>query len=349
MRKMIYIFVCALAVLLSSCERRPLVDLYNTHYVRVYIDEHLLNVTTGFYNPNHQKPSYTAPSIMRVALSDPQTGAVKAERYLRNMDQDENGTYYDGYIVVDPGHYNMMAYNFDTETTIISGSNSHFDAMAYTNGIASHLYSKIPSRVKSPVPNEKIVYDPDHLFVVDCGDVFVDYVDHLDTLKTPEGEHFRGESIVTSYYLQVKVKGMQYVSSSVSLLDGMAGSAMLHERTLNTDNPVTVYFEMLNSEAPVSEEGEAVIYATFNTFGKLPGKTSNLEITFDFLTTYGQHYSEKLDITEKFNEPDAIEHQWLIIDHTVIIPDPPAPNPGSGGGFVPEVGPWEDVQTDIII
>lgn len=347
MRRMMFIFSIMLAAVLSSCERRPLFDLYNTHYVRVYIDEHLLNVTTGFYNPDHQKPAYTPPSIIRVALTDPQTGAIKAERYLRNMAEDERGRYYDGYIIADPGHYNMMAYNFDTEATIIGNSNSHIAAKAYTNEIASHLYSKIPSRVKSPVPSERIVYEPDHLFVVDCGDVFVDFVDHLDTLKTPEGDHFTGRSIVKSYYLQVRVKGMQYASSSVSLLDGMAGSTMLKGCSMNADDKVTIYFEMINSESVT--EDEAVMYATFNTFGKLPDTTSNLEITFDFLTTYGKHYSEKLDITHKFKEPDAIDHQWIILDHTITIPDPPAPEPGSGGGFMPEVGPWEDIETDIII
>jgi len=347
MRRMMFIFSIMLAAVLSSCERRPLLDLYNTHYVRVYIDEHLLNVTTGFYNPDHQKPVYTPPSIIRVALTDPKTGAVKSERYLRNMEEDERGRYYDGYIIADPGHYNMMAYNFDTEATVIGSANSHLEAKAYTNEIASHLYSKIPSRVKAPHPDERIVYEPDHLFVVDCGDVFVDYVDHLDTLKTPEGDHFTGKSIVKSYYLQVKVKGMEYASSSVSLLDGMAGSTMLKGCSMNADDKVTIYFEMLKSE-PVAED-EAVIYATFNTFGKLPDTISNLEITFDFITTYGKHYSEKLDITHKFKEPDAIDHQWIILDHTITIPDPPAPEPGSGGGFMPEVGPWEDIETDIII
>ena len=171
------IILTGVLMLLSSCERRPLFDLFNTHYVRVYIDEHLLNVTTGFYNPDHQKPAYSSPSIIRVALTDPDTGVVKAERYLRNMDRDERGTYYDGYIIADPGRYHMIAYNFDTEATIISGANSHLSMEAYTNEIASHLYSKIPSRVKAPVPNERIVYEPDHLFVVDCGDVIVNYVE----------------------------------------------------------------------------------------------------------------------------------------------------------------------------
>lgn len=331
-----------------GCERRPLVDVYNTHYVRVYIDESLLNVTEGFYNEDHQKPHYNSPGIIRVALADPESGNIIAERYLRNMGEDEKGRYYDGYVVANPGHYHLIAYNFDTESTIMLEAGNLFTIKATTNGIASNLYSRIPSRVKGPSMTETIVYDPNHTFVVDCGDVVVPYVEQLDTLRTPEGEYFHGKSIVKSYYLQVNVKGMEYVTSSVALLNGMAGSVNLHERSINLDDEVTVYFEMLKSDSQ-DNEGLTTIYATFNTFGKLPDREANLEITFDFLTTYGAHHSEKFEISEKFNEPDAIEHQWIILDKTITIPDPPAPEPGTGGGFVPDVGPWDDVNTDIYI
>lgn len=47
-----------LCTLFAGCERRPLVDVGNTHYVRVYLDEELKNVTTGFYDPTLAKPEY---------------------------------------------------------------------------------------------------------------------------------------------------------------------------------------------------------------------------------------------------------------------------------------------------
>lgn len=53
-----------------------------------------------------------------------------------------------------------------------------------------------------------------------------------------------------------------------------------------------------------------------------------------------------LDITDKFSEPDAIEHQWLLLDQVLIIPEPENPD---GGGFVPGVDDWDDIETDIII
>lgn len=88
-----------LCTLFAGCERRPLVDVGNTHYVRVYLDEELKNVTTGFYDPTLAKPEYKTPGMLRVVLYDAASGKVAAERYLRNRGTDARGDYFDGYIV----------------------------------------------------------------------------------------------------------------------------------------------------------------------------------------------------------------------------------------------------------
>lgn len=349
--------ICVIAMAVS-CEKRPLMEISNTHYVRVYVDETILNVTTGFYNDAYNRPNYKSPSVLRVTLTDPATGDVKAERYLRNQGHDADGHYYDGYIIADPGEYQLIAYNFDTESTIIGSGNNHFQINAYTNEIASHLYTKIPSRSKAPSkddgkggPVESIVYDPDHLFVADCGNVHVPYVNHIDTLKTPEGKpHFEATSIVKSYFIQIKIKGAQYVSSAVSLLEGMAGSTRLSDRTPSQDNPVTIYFEMNSDRDKARAAGdEAMIYTTFGMFGRTEGLTNLLEVTFDFMTTYGQPYSATFDITQDFSKPEAVDHQWLLLDHVIEIPPPPPGSSSGGGGFKPSVDDWGEVNTDIII
>lgn len=345
-------FISFLLVLIAvvACERRPLVELFNTHYVRVYLDENLLNVTEGFYNPEHERPNYESPAVIRVALTDRETGNVVADRYLRNQGEDERGHYYDGYIVANPGIYNLMAYNFDTESSVMTETGNHYGIKSSTIEIASHLYSRIPSRVKGPNLNESIVYEPDIVFAVDCGDVVVPYVEELDTLWTPSGDFFYGKSIVKSYYIQIRVKGMQYVNSSVALLNGMAGSVNIYQYEVDKEDEVTIYFETIKSHLAAENEDETILYATFNTFGRIPDKDTELEITFDFLTTYGSHYSQKMSITEKFDEEDAIERQWIIIDKVITIPEPPEGGNGDeSGGFKPDVGPWEDIHTDIKI
>ena len=153
--------------------------------------------------------------------------------------------------------------------------------------------------------------------------------------------------------MQVRVKGIQYASSSVGLLTGMSGSAKLSNGDMNTDHPVTIYFEMLPGNASGagiqrSEEDEAIIYTTFGTFGKLLDIDSELEITFDFLTIYGSSHSETINITDLFKTKEAIDHQWLLIDHLIDIPEP-TPGNNSSGGFKPSVDEWGDVNTDIQI
>lgn len=369
------VFTLCVILTTASCEKRPLMEISNTHYVKVYVDEEILNVTTGFYNESYLKPAYKSPTVLRVLLTDPETGNIKAERYLRNQGEDENGHYYDGYIIADPGEYKLIAYNFDTESTIIGGSNNHFDINAYTNEIASHLYTKIPSRSPSRnkenkdkaaadaegkaatdvdgkgAPVESIVYDPDHLFVANSDKLHIPYTEIVDTLKTTEGvPHFHAKSIVKSYYLQIKVKGAQYISSAVSLLEGMAGSTKLVTKQPVQDNPVTVYFEMVSDKATArNASDEATIYTTFGIFGRVGDMDNKLEVTFDFMTTYGLPYSATFDITQDFEKPEAVEHQWLLLDHLITIPEPPPSTGSSSGGFQPSVDEWSDVESDIVI
>lgn len=367
MKQLLLAFILLFA---SSCEKRPLVDPSNTHYVRVYIDEEISNVTKGFYNPDHARPVYNPPTVMRVILADPETGDAKAERFLRNMGEDETGRYYDGYIVADPGRYILMAYNFDTESTIISESNNLMNAKAYTNEIAPHLKTRIASRSKaaqemsdseqqsdSKAVPERIVYDPDHLFASNCGEIHIPYIEHVDTLRTEDGGWFHAKSIVKSYYLQIRVKGMQFVTSSVGLMTGLAGSSWVNGTGMDESDPVTVYFDMQPGEnaaagvaAASGEDDGATVYTTFSTFGKIPDAENELFVTFDFMTIYGETHSETINITPVFTTEEAVRNQWLLLDHvyTIEIPPPP-PVTGSGGGFSPGLEDWGDINADINI
>lgn len=347
MKKCNFLLLLLLLPLAFSCQFRPLEEMSNTHYVRVYLDERLLNLTEGFYNEEFLRPNYRTPQVMHVVLADPHSGDVVADRYLRNQGSDQFGHYFDGYIICEPGEWDMLAWNFDTETTQIRDERNIFASRAYTNEIASHLRAGLPSRFgisKTDAP-EKIVYDPDPLFVVQSR-VNLPYSDSIDTLKSPDGSRFIARSITETWFLQVKVKGMDYVTSAVSLLTGMAGSKWMWNPKMNEADPVTLYFEM-NRGPENAAERNTIVYATFSTFGRLPDVTNELHVTFDFITTYGTTYSETLDISVKFDEDDALEHQWILLDKDTVIeiPDPPK----SGGGFNPGVGEWDDINTDLII
>lgn len=349
--------------LLFSCHRRPLFDLEYTHYVRVYLDEELKNVTTGFYNEKHLKPEYSTPKVVRVVLCHPETGQVMAERYLQNPGSDERGNYLDGYISAGPGEYKLLAYSFGTESTILRNEGAYHRVEAYTNPISSYLYGTF--NVKSRAEGEKIVYDPDHMFVDNYENLKVDYKSHIDTLYNENGDYFTAQSIVKTYYIQVTIEGAQYISSAVALLNGMGGSSVLYTGPEPNNDPATIYFDMIKSGTEgVSDEMisgaqptdpvKGVMYSNFGTFGKLESMNNELEMSFDVITTDGRKLSYKLDITHKFYEDDAIRHQWIIIRDAIVIP-PPDPNdpnnPGGNGsgGFIPNVDEWQDIETEIII
>ena len=105
--------------LLTSCEHRPLQDFVNAHYIRVYVDENIRNVTFGFYNEQYDRPEHERPRVIRVVLADPVSGTIISERYLQNQGVDSMGYYLDGYIGAPAGRYNMLLYNFGSPRTLI--------------------------------------------------------------------------------------------------------------------------------------------------------------------------------------------------------------------------------------
>lgn len=342
-KHMLSVLVLLSAALFSTrCVRRPLVDIGNTHYVRVYVNEDLKNVTTGFYDESLVKPDYSSPEIMRVVLYDATDGRVVSERYLRSRGSDSRGNYYYGYVIAPPGDYRLLVYNFDTRSTVIRNDHIYEGAEAYTGEISEMLQNHLSTRADAG--SERIVYVPDHLFVDRHDALSISYSQDVDTLLNADYDHFMAESVVKSYYLQVKVTGADHLSSAVGLLTGMSGSAMLNDGSIREDNPVTVYFDMIKGEPTAVDE--AYIYTTFHTFGKLPDASNELSITFDIKTKDGRNLTTTLDITDKFSSPEAIEHQWILLDQILNIPDM---EPSDEGGFAPGVGEWEDIETDIVI
>ena len=267
MRRLAAFLPVLLCVLLAGCERRPLVDVGNTHYVRVYLDEELKNVTTGFYDPTLAKPEYKTPGMLRVVLYDAASGKVAAERYLRNRGTDARGDYFDGYIVAPQGSYRLLAYNFGTESTLIRNDHLYHGAEAYTNEISDALRSRLSGRAS--LEEERIVYVPDHLLVDRNELLTTAYTMDIDTLRNASGDHFTAGSLVLSYYLQVRVRGIEWISSAVGLLTGMAGSGKLPSGDLNGGDPVTIYFAM--QRRPAAGEQEGIIITTCPTLRKVPG------------------------------------------------------------------------------
>lgn len=338
-----------MALPLTGCHFRKLQDPSNSTYVRVYVDEVIKNVNTGFYNPDFVHPEYKRPEILRIGLFDHSDGHLVSDRYLRGQGDDERGHYYDGYITAAPGTYDFVAYNFGTEATIVGSEYDLSSMTAYTNEISPSLRSRFKADGNVTVP---IRYDADHLFVANGDGIKVKTHMGPDTLRSNTGEpFFRASSVVQSWYLQIGVVGSQWVASAVCVLDGMASSVRLKDRDFANSDETALYMELLSGTYPDNFYPGLTdfhcIYTTFGTFGKLPNATNNLVVTFEFITTYGKRFEVPIDITEEFFKPDATNHQWLIISKIIEIPEPEGG--GGGGGMNPSVTDWDDVKADIII
>ena len=348
LRRISILFLTGVLFLCAGCEFRPLSEPGNMNYVRIYVDEHLLNVTTGFYNDQFQHPAHHRPEIMRVVLFDHGSGEMVSERYLRNQGDDQRGHYYDGYILADAGCYDMLAYNFGTESTVVGNEYAFRPMYAYTHEIAPSLRSRLRSRNGSEP--EAICYDADHLFVARAEGLELRCHTRIDTLRNLNGDTwFMAQSVVKSYYLQIRVRGAQYLSSASVLLTGMGRQVRLSDGDFISGGDATLYFDTFNGSFTRDGETCDCFYSTFGTFGRLPDADNELTVSFELVTTYGTRLEKTLPMKDVFLREEALVHQWLILDDIIDIPPPPNPPEAGAGGLNPSVEDWNEVDSAIPI
>ena len=248
----------------SACEHRTLEDIEYSHYVRVYIDDKIPNVTTGFYNDQYAKPELKYPEIMRVMLCNPNSGEMASERYLLQKGQDERGLYFDGFVGAPSGDYDLLLYNFDTELTQIDNANNFQKIEAYTNPVSSSYYSKTALLMDS-VDTSHVLYEPNHLFTADRRGVHISLNSKVDTLLTEKGDFFTAQSLVKTYFLQVRLRGAQWVKSAKAVISGMSSSVTLTDGKLSSESSSALLNRSEERSLLTSQLAMTSILATSNT------------------------------------------------------------------------------------
>lgn len=339
------IVACSILSLLFSCEHRHLEDPVNTHYVRVYLDEQIKNVTCGFYNDTLEKPEYERPIALRAILANPQTGEIVSERILRNHGDDGRGHYIDGHIAAPAGVYNILFHTLGSSITHIGMEYNFHEIYAYTNQLSGNTMQYLPS-ISDNLKENNVKHQPEHIFHNVYENITVNNSQTIDTIKT-NNDYFEAHSMVKSYFLQIKIKGIQWVSSAVSLMSGMAGSSKVnsHNSLIEADS-VNIFIPMkhaknMNSRIPQSTD---ILYATFNTFGKLADVSTIYTLNFEFIKTDGTSQVERLDITPMFSTPIVMENRWILLDKEIHITPP-----NGAGGVTPGVEGWKDIDADVVI
>jgi hypothetical protein len=282
---------------------------------------------------------------MLACLADSQTGEVMSEGVLKNQGSDPRGNYIDGYVGAPSGKYNLVIYQLGSPLTLIKHTDDYFSMQAYTSPVSDRVLGYL-SQTSKVLGDERIMQEPEHILVTRCDDIQINHSQKVDTLRTADGDFFTARSIAKSYYLQLKITGVEWVKSAAAVLSGLSGSSLLckEEGMIETD-PVNLYFSMLykgNKKRSSNGDQAEILHATFTTFGKIPDMTSELTLNFEFVKSDGSSQIETIDITEVFKTPLAIENQWLLLDKEIIIS-----KPIGGGGMDPGVDGWKDEEADL--
>ena len=311
----ILIMLCvALFASLSSCKRRPLTVADYTVIVNIEIEDEIVN-----YEMPH------LPSLMRCIFYDSHTGGFVTQAFLPPEGGKVN--------LIPSREYDVLVYNFDTESTWISNENSWNKVYASTSIIPTSFLTKLRSR-SSASENEKIVYDPDHLYVGRLNDVFVP-ARSVDA--EPLVMNIRCETVVESWILEMKtVTGVENIGSIAAVITGLAESNKIAFDQRSTDF-VSVYFD--NQVI----DGNGLLTARFNTFGANPQSGTKQVLSLVFIDIAGNGRVFNIDVSDQFiDNPEQI----IRIETEIDIPKPIT---AGDGGFAPEVDEWNDVNTEIII
>lgn len=331
------IYISLIAVLLAACDAtiheypQPINDEIE---VRVTLNtDGVSNVTCDIYNETLPRPSMST-EMMRVLFYTPESGRLAAQCFISQKTVTP-----EGYEVVYgrthllPGNYIMLAYNFDTETLRVENENSLSEINACTPEIPDYLYALLRGNTEG-----KIFQSPEHLFVA-RKEVRVEADNRIQIIEAEAG------TVVDTYYLQIRVRGLKYASKAKATLSGMSPSNRfgIDERGME---PSKIMFDLSGgTDTHIADENKEVLCTLFNTFGKVEDVASNLTVRFDVITNDGTQYVKTLDISPTFLTEDARERHWLLIDYVLEIPEPHHP----GGGFDPGVEDWDEIHDEIEI
>lgn len=331
------------AIVLTSCELRPLVDISNKLRIEVTIDtDDVSNVTSDIYNPRLERPSVTT-DMVRCLFYDSKTGELVAQHFISEKSINEKGQeVISGTVDIIPGEYDLVCYNFDMPNTLIKDENRFYGITAWTNEVSTAIDKNFRD-LENPVPGgTPINYDPDHLMVSrDPGLVIIPHADTqlIQTTAT---------TCIDTYYFQIGIKGGKNVSSVSAVIDGMSSGNQFAQDIRLEESSCGVFFDLVNDIDEKKPEGsQDVLCGLFSTFGKIEDISSTARIIFTLTTMDGTIYEKSVSLEDVFKTEDAIERHWLLLDDEIVIPDPPEPS--HGGGFDPKVEEWQEEEGTIVL
>lgn len=309
-----YIYIVALLLVLCGCQRRPLVEADYAVQLNINLNKEIVNYEVT-----------KDPSLMRCVFYNSETGAFVTQAFLPPTG---------GVVNLIPARtYDVLVYNFDTESTWIKNEDWFNRIYASTSLIPDSFKTKLKSRSESSA-DEQIVYDPDHLFVGRLNNVFVPARSvHADMVIL----NVEAKSVVQSWRIELDtVTGTENIGSVAGVITSLARKSFIGLGDISEEF-CTIYFD----NSTIDENGH--LTAQFNTFGRNPECLEDQVLSLVFIDVAGKAKTYNFTVTNQM-----IDNKEQVIRLKAEIDIPKPMNDGTGG-FVPKVDEWEDVNTNIII
>ena len=132
--RFIVVLLCAMMAVVG-CHRRPLLEPDHRAALEFKVRyDGIKNVTTGIYNDKIPVPELHT-DVLRVLFYNEAGSRLLSEGFIteREVDADGNDIVM-GNVMLAPGHYRVLAYNFDTPGTFIRNeAHQHIQAFAFLN------------------------------------------------------------------------------------------------------------------------------------------------------------------------------------------------------------------------
>ena len=312
----LYLYIIAAIMLMASasCQRRPLTTADYMVILNIEIEKEIVNYEVT-----------KDPSLMRCIFYDSESGAFVTQAFLPPTG---------GQVSLIPSRtYDVLVYNFDTESTWLEDENWFHKIYASTSLIPDSFRTKLRSRATKG-DEEDIVYDPDHLFVGRLHDVFIP-ARSVDA--PPVVLDVRCETVVESWILEAKtITGKENIGTVAAVITGLSESNKIGPNERSKEF-VSVYFD----NQVIDDNG--LLTARFNTFGWNKDITEPQILSLVFTDIAGKGHVYNIDVSNQF---PGNKEQIIRIETEIDIPEPMT---SGDGGFVPKVEDWGEINTDIII
>lgn len=242
-----------------------------------------------------------------------------------------------GYIDMVNDTYSIIAFNNDSEWVTHQNSDDFHTHVATTRecDILEPMYGPGISSVGiRSVDNERVVVAPDMLYGVADKDRPIIPGDVV-TLKP--------QQLTCNYTFEFRnVGSVSYIAKLSASISGMSPGVVMSTGQL-LDEPCTI---ALDAEVDNKRAAGNTISGHFCTFGHHPDISASHRMALYIVLTNGQKYKyvtdDCLDVTEQIhNAPD--KRNVHIIVEGIELPEPI----NNGGGFLPHVDDWDDIETEI--